>query len=734
MKRILFFLIVWISINPLIFSRENESFLQLITESERLWAEKDFSGALRKLASSASLISPGNKAEQNLYVKMHLKISAEMDDHHHLVSLTKELCRNFSDSELATILADLKNTLATAKRNPLARKVLKAALDAFPENTAIFKEFSHFYLKTGYLKDASAFYEGIVERESLKNPDNPAFRDNLEVLSENKPYRDSPLADIYFEPEYRYIIVKQDQNYEIDPKNKVFKSEQTYSIRNSAKEKSNKIHFTLHPQLQVKSVVIKNAAGNEIPQLGMRHITFDAVYRRCWPTFEIETANMIEPEELLEFFIRYQLNPDAVLEQPRKFAEFTVSPLASYSVYPMGGNNVLFGLNLSSPLTMKIKYAAGNHTSAPGSRLSTEMAGSFCIDSYESKSRNIPVFTCAPYRKTERNNGELSVEFLLYPHEPAPDEIVDDLFSVVGLYRDLFGDNQTNSYRIVTTGPYQSHSGAGENKGNCIFMSDNYLQDAMKTREGKWDYVATLFHEFFHHWNLFSITWDGDCAEWFGEGGASFVQAWAAERILGHEAARFVRKAYLDTYMNFKTHEALSVLRKATKASRSEISLIYYYGALVWEQLRQKLGDEVFFKGYADFFRNNLHKTVNYDGLVACWAPYTNQDIGSYLSQWLDHNSRISMSIEQVDLKKENNRYLVNVTVNVQSDLDYELFSGLEYRTEADDRSIRIPLHFTKRGVQNLKFECSGAPRFIQLDPQYTVPVISNKNMIWEQK
>lgn len=74
------------------------------------------------------------------------------------------------------------------------------------------------------------------------------------------------------------------------------------------------------------------------------------------------------------------------------------------------------------------------------------------------------------------------------------------------------------------------------------------------------------------------------------------------------------------------------------------------------------------------------------------------------------------------------------MTVNVQSDLDYELFSGLEYRTEADDRSIRIPLHFTKRGVQNLKSECSGSPRFIQLDPQYTVPVISNKKMIWEQK
>lgn len=734
MKRIYWLFIAWCLINSLLFSQEKTTFLQLISESERLWTEKNFSAALRTLASSASLMSPGNKAEQNLYVKTHLKISAEMDDHHHLVSLTQELCRNFPDTEWVPILADLKNTLATAKRNPLARKVLKAALDAFPENTAIFKEFSHFFLKTGYLKDASVFYEGIVERESRKNPDDPVFRDNLEVLNVNKPYSDSPLADIYIEPDYRYIIVKQDQYYEIDPKNKVFKSEQTYSIRNSTKEKSNKIHFTLHPQLQVKSVVIKNAAGNEIPQLGMRHITFDAVYRHCWPTFEIETADMIEPEEVLEFFIRYQLNPDAVLDQPRKFAEFTVSPLASYSVYPMGGNNVLFGLNLSSPLTMKIKYAAGNHTSAPGSRVSTEMAGSFCIDSYESKSRNIPVFTCAPYRKTERKSGDLSVEFLLYPHEPVPDEIVDDLFSVVGLYRDLFGDNQTNSYRIVTTGPYHLLSGAGENKGNCIFMSDNYLQDAMKTREGKWDYVATLFHEFFHHWNLFSIIWDGDCGEWFGEGGASFVQAWAAERILGHEAARFVRKTYLDRSIQFRAHEAGTVLRQATKASRSEIALIYYYGALVWEQLRLKLGDEIFCKGYSEFFRNNLYKTVNYDGLVACWAPYTKLDIRTYLSQWLDQNSQITMSIENVDIKQEKGKVLVEVTVNVQSDSDYELFSGLEYRTERDGKGMTIPIHFTKKGVQHVKFECLSAPRFIQLDPEYRVPVVSNDRMIWEQK
>jgi len=71
----------------------------------------------------------------------------------------------------------------------------------------------------------------------------------------------------------------------------------------------------------------------------------------------------------------------------------TVSPKATYSVYPDGGARLMFGLNESSPFRMRIKYPQGSSTCAPGALVSSEKDAGYIIETYESQTQNIPTFS-----------------------------------------------------------------------------------------------------------------------------------------------------------------------------------------------------------------------------------------------------------------------------------------------------------------------------------------------------
>jgi len=533
--------------------------------------------------------------------------------------------------------------------------------------------------------------------------------------------------------DYKFRILNQSQVYTIDPENRLFQSEQTYTIKNTALGNTRTIVFAVHPQLEIRSLILKDSEGKVLSHAGAKSSVSDIIFGTPLKVYELETESEIAPGQVLDFHIQYRLKPESITEWPKYWGNLTVSQNASFAITPAGGNNVVFGLNYSSPFVIQIRYPEGNLTCAPGNRVSTGKSGEYLVDTYESKNPNIPVFSCAPYKKIERRSKDLSVEFFIYPHETLPAEMADYLFAAVALYTQYFGDNGTHEYRVATAGSYNSPVSNAENKGNCIFMMDILLRDALKAPEGQWTYLSTLFHEIFHNWNLFSLDWSGDCYEWFSEGGATFIQAWAVERILGPSSARYIRQTILNDFIARKGFEAKSALDKAQKRSAAERALIYKYGALVWEQLRQKLGDEVFFSGLGDFMKKNLFKKIGFKDLLDAWDPYTKIDIQEYLRPWINHNARISLRIENAETRAKNGKHETEVTVNVDSDLDYEILTSLEYKTEKEGKTFSLPLKFVKKGIQSVRFESEKEPLFIHLDPDYRVPRMTNDRLMWEK-
>ena len=538
--------------------------------------------------------------------------------------------------------------------------------------------------------------------------------------------------------EYRFKVKHYEQHYEINPESKIFKSKQNIALTNASGSATNKIAFSLHPDLMIDQITVKDVNDREIQikqtkRIGSRK--WMDLNEKKFPIFETQVLETIKPNQKIVFDIHYHLNPEAIKDIPKEnIWALTISPKTSYAIGPYTGNNPIFCRNLIAPFNLSIKYPAGNYSCVPGRLVFSKKEAGYVIDTYKSDLPNIPTFSCAPYKKIERKKDDITVAFYLYPQQKYDEEMIDYTFNVVKLYSYVFGDNGTKSYRFGTVGRINSKRSGGENKGNAIYFPDLVTKNYMETKEGKTYYKFFVNHELFHNWNLFYVRWSGKLYEWFGEGGANFVAAWAYDRIESEEIGALARRHFLEQFIKNKGYRSVKTLEYVNKSGRSERALMYYYGALVWEQLRQKLGDEGFFTALADFFKKYGFRNAKYEDFLECMQAKTTVDVKSYLDQWIKHNAKIKLSINHVQIQQKANAYETAVEIKVNSNKDYELFTSLAYKTSAQAELQKVPVHLTRKGKHTFTLTTEKKPVFIQLDPDFGVPRINLDNCQWVSK
>ena len=212
---------------------------------------------------------------------------------------------------------------------------------------------------------------------------------------------------------------------------------------------------------------------------------------------------------------------------------------------------------------------------------------------------------------------------------------------------------------------------------------------------------------------------------------AGFMAAWAAEQTLGADAGSDNRLGFVEGFCNRKGFTATRTLENAQKGSDAENSLIYSYGALVWEQLRQKLGDSDFEAGLNDFYSQYGYQSANYAALVSAFQEHTQVQVQTYLDPWVRHNAQIDLSIADVSIQQNGNHFETSVQVNILSDRDYELFSAIGFRTSISGEETIVEIHTSEDGIHEVVFSSSESPVYVILDPEHRVPQMDLNNDVW---
>ncbi|NIO49575.1 MAG: hypothetical protein GTN73_09115 [Candidatus Aminicenantes bacterium] len=530
--------------------------------------------------------------------------------------------------------------------------------------------------------------------------------------------------------EYNFRVINHNLHFEINPIKKLFKSKQTIIIKNDSPKSVKEVFFTIHPELIITKLTLKGSTDNQAYPISWKSCGSEKVFGNFeFKVINVETERFIMPGDEISLYIEYHLTPEAVSNEPKEMYALTISPKASYSIYI--GCNPLFGLNMAYPFRMAIKYPAGYYSCVPGNMISSKEEDEFITDTYVSSTPNMPTFSCAQYKKTEKKNENIKVEYYLYPEEEFNDEMAKNTFEVVKLFYDYFGDNGTKVYKFATVGETGSQNLSGENKANTMYFTSYATKNFNAGSDGRLDYLRLVTHEVYHNWNLFYVYWDGILREWFGEGGANFISAWAVEKILGEDAGKRVRRLYLQRFINGEAYKSSLTLENAQKIGSAENSLIYNGGALVWEQLRMKIGDRDLFLGLKDFYKKYGLKNTGYKAFLDCIQARTDINVQEYLNQWIKIVPKIDLLIEDVKTEKNKNVYESKVDLILNANRDYEIFTDVGYKTSSNGKMIIKKLKISGIGKITTIIKSKEKPVFIQVDPYSRVPQENIDNDIW---
>jgi hypothetical protein len=531
--------------------------------------------------------------------------------------------------------------------------------------------------------------------------------------------------------EYKFEVLGFKQSHVLDPAQGEFRSRQDLQLRNATETLASSVVFNSHPSLVIANLTVTDATGAEIAKGSPRRRGETTVFRDyMFDVWEVKLGTAAAPGDTIGFHIDYELAADAALDAPRDMYEFTISPLACYSVYI--GCNPLFGDASGAPYEMTVRYPRDYMLCVPGDLVDSLSMGDDRVDTYRSLTPYGPSFSCAKYRKVVKSNEQVTLEYYLYPQEDFADEMAEMTFEILSLYTRSFGASGTNVYRYATVGAVNTSYTSGENKGATNFVTDFAAREfAAGSPDGRLNYFRLMSHELYHKWNLNDVSWvDSRLYEWFGEGGANFVSAWAAEQILGLDAGAEFRRVYRANVARSDCLQLEATLENVQKTGGAEDILLYSYGALVWEQLRQKLGDQVFWAGLADFYAKHGGKNVQAVDLIACLQARSTVDVATYLDQWTRHNARIDLSIANLETVAEAGRWTSTVEVRLEADRDYELFTAIGLR-QTDGSLETTPTRLTRRGNHTVIVTSSERPASIVLDPYCWVPQTDLENDEW---
>jgi hypothetical protein len=542
--------------------------------------------------------------------------------------------------------------------------------------------------------------------------------------------------------DYFFDIVHYDIEYVIDASNHIFTSDQKITFKCKGCKDVKKIEGGIQGHLTVDSVdlLLKGSKQKilshwEIQQFEGPYVQREGLEGICSKLVVLHLNESIKPEKEMILQISLHMPREEIMKsKPLYMWSFCMNEKVCYAVDPYAGQYfMLIPATFSAPFDITIKYPKGQSACLPGLLLSRTCDGDYFIEHYRSETEDIPAFAVSDYKRISREEDAVGIEFYLYPHQSVNGKTIDHILEIIQLYVTTFGDNGIRLYRFATIGETPSRLPGGENKGNTIFYPEEFFSRDLSEQSAFLNFVSTNSHEIYHNWNLFHSSVNGILSEWFAEGGANFIAAWAIEKTIGVDEGVIAREAYLMDYLKNEGYKATEPLAMASKLSGDKSrALMYDFGALVWEQLRQKIGETALIDGLAHFYEKYPFQSRRIDDFFACLQDNTEVDVREYMDQWANHNTRIELSIENVNYKEINAIGKCEVTVQMKADRDYEVFTELVYKFANETRWSIIPLHFTKQGERTkISFDCKLEPVMIQLDPFCRVPHINKENCVW---
>lgn len=193
--------------------------------------------------------------------------------------------------------------------------------------------------------------------------------------------------------------------------------------------------------------------------------------------------------------------------------------------------------------------------------------------------------------------------------EEMSQDAVDVSKSSIEIFSDLFGDYPYDTYSVVASDFF-----IGGMEYPMLVMIDEGLYNS----ENKFLLEYVIAHETAHQW-WYSVIGNDEINEpWLDEALTEYSTILYFEKKYGKETGDKLIKTMEVQTKNYKTTDIFKATTEYKDSSDYSLS-VYTKGAVVFNEIRKKVGDEVFFDTLKEYYNTYKFKNVNGSQFVELW-------------------------------------------------------------------------------------------------------------------
>ena len=356
---------------------------------------------------------------------------------------------------------------------------------------------------------------------------------------------------------------------------------------------------------------------------------------------------------------------------------------------------------------LAVELPAGWKSVSQGERISSETSGSPAAVqerwSVVTPTEEVHLIA-APFTEYSRDAGAVkAMAFLRTPDQALADRYLDATAQYLEMYRGLLGPYPYSKFALV-----ENFWETGYGMPSFTLLGEQIIRFPFILN-------SSYPHELLHNWwgnGVFVASAGGNWCEG--------LTAYLADHLIAEQRGQGAdhRRAILQRVTDFVTPENDFPVRRF-ESRHNAVTEAVGYGktAMIWNMLRDKVGDAQFVKALQEFYRDNRFRAASFDDIRKSFEAVSGLDLRPFFDQWindvgtpelkLEHaaglGERIDITLRQV---QPGRLFALDVPVIIETD------KGVETRT------VSMP---ADRARVDVSFELKAPARRVEIDPQFQV-------------
>jgi hypothetical protein len=230
----------------------------------------------------------------------------------------------------------------------------------------------------------------------------------------------------------------------------------------------------------------------------------------------------------------------------------------------------------------------------------------------------------------------------------------------------------------------------------------------------------SLGHEIVHSWLGNSVLNDFSEGNWV-EGLTTYLSNYYYDEAMGNYAAALkTRRRMMNEFNLYATPEKDYPIRQFHhKETRIDNAVGYQKTALVFHMLRQKLGDNGFFKGIRQIIQEGTGKYVEWKDLKRVFSQVSGEDLTDFFVQWVERSGAPSVTIHDLSVRPDPIHIDQSIVSGTFSQMDEIYKLSLPIKVNLQNTSTFSATLKLNQPSQPFTLNVPGIPTSITLDPEH---------------